>query len=71
MGPSCVNASSLRLRSTRMYLAHHSRLNAEGTDVVIGDPALLMPSSEHETMSIFVAGDKCSRSFGEFGREKP
>ncbi len=54
-----------------MYLAHHSRLNAEGTDVVIGDPALLMPSSEHETMSIFVAGDKCSRSFGEFGREKP
>ncbi len=71
MRPACVNASSLTLRSTRMYLTHHSRLKTEGIDVVIGGPEVLMPSSDSATLFIFVAGDKCSRSFGEFGKEKP
>jgi hypothetical protein len=54
-----------------MYLTHHSSLKTEGPDVVIEGPQLLILSSEYATMSIFVAGDKCSRAFGEFGREKP
>jgi hypothetical protein len=47
-----------------MYLTHHSGLKTEGTDVVIGGPEVLIPSSEYETLFIFVAGDKCSQSFG-------
>ena len=71
MRPFCANASLLTLRSTGMYLMHHGSLKPDGTDVVIGGPEGLMPSSEYETMSIFVAGNKCSQSFCAFGREKP
>jgi hypothetical protein len=71
MKSSCVNASSLRLRSTRMYLTHHSSLKTESINAVVRGRGVLTSSFEYETLCIFVAGAKFRDASGEFCTQKP